>query len=297
LSISEAINSLCQRQALFQDCGKAVINTKISVVSFQLLGKLAMQSPGALVASSVFGGAVQIYSLTRGCVSMRVKTTYSELRQLSQEYFSNSGSLVISHILISITFALPTLYIAKTFGESNLGQFATAFQLVFLPSSLLGSSIGNVYFQRAARELNSCKSIWNLWVSTVRNASFIGIPVFIFVGIASPTALPFLLGSAWADTGKVAMLVTPAAFFSFISSPVDRTCVLVGAKLYSPLWHLARMLSTLAVIVISKTLKLNFFEFVGILSFQMSLLYVVDLLCERFFAKTIDSRCFAKTSH
>ena len=290
LSVSEALNSLCHRQTLFKDSSKAIIKSKISIVLFQLIGIFAIPPAGALVASSVFGGAIQIFSLTRGNVKIRVRTNYEELKQLVRHYFSNSGSLAISHILIGITFTLPTIYIAKTFGESKLGQFATAYQLVFLPSSLLGAAIGNVYFQRAAFQINNCQPILDLWNSTFRKSLAIGIPIFLIVGIASPSVLPIILGAAWEDTGKIAMIITPAAFFSFVSGPTDRTCILAGAKLYSLFWHLARAMSTLLVIKISKTFNLGFFQFLSLLSIQMAILYAVDLLCERRFATKLQTR-------
>src|SRR5690606_15587793 len=71
------------------------------------------------------------------------------IHRLSRAYSRLGGSLVISHVFLSCTAAIPSVFIAHAYGSEMLGQFALAFQAVYLPSALLGSAIGNVYYQRA----------------------------------------------------------------------------------------------------------------------------------------------------
>jgi hypothetical protein len=76
-----------------------------------------------------------------------------------------------------------------------------------------------------------------------------------------------------------------AAFFSFISAPMDRTSLVVGRLRYLPIWHAARALTTLCVIALAWVWALPFEALLALLAAQMSVLYAIDLFAEYSFAR------------
>jgi O-antigen/teichoic acid export membrane protein len=53
-------------------------------------------------------------------------------------------------LLNNISWQLPVLLLAVFFSQTLVGFYALAFRLIHLPMSLIGASLGKVFFQRAS---------------------------------------------------------------------------------------------------------------------------------------------------
>src|SRR4029079_6292625 len=118
----------------------------------------------------------------------------------------------------------------------------------FLPSGLVSAAIGNVYYQRAAKQWAEGQAFLPLWRDTLHKLALIGVPVYAAVVLLSKVAYPFIFGDQWRLAGEFATWMAMGAFFLFVSAPMDRTCLIVGAVSYSLMWGLFRLLSTLVLV-------------------------------------------------
>ena len=104
----------------------------------------------------------------------------------------------------------------------------------------------------------------------------IGIPVYGLVALVSGYAYPFVFGAQWHLAGEFATWMAVAALASFVSSPMDRTCLVVGAGSYLLLWSLLRAVSSIFVVWLAWTQGFEASSFIMVLSVQMFLLYAID---------------------
>jgi len=300
VSLSVAMQNFAQRRNQFRASSQAEIANKGAYMGAALAGYWIFAGPTGLMlatAASAVGKIAWLWRALRlaglgrrlaaGLPSSSSVGSTSSLRNMAGDYFRLSGSMVISHLLMSCTAIIPTLFIARAYGTATLGQFTLAAMTIYLPSGLIGNAIGQVYYQRAAEKWASGESFAGLWRSTALRLFLIAAPVYAVLALLAPWIYPIVFGANWALAGEYAALLSVGAFFSFATSPLDRACLVVGAWLYIPLWHAARVLSTAAVAWVAWMAEWEMRQFLELLVFQMSVLFLIDYWAEYRFSTRI----------
>ena len=159
-----------------------------------------------------------------------------------------------------------------------------------IPSTLIGNAIGQVYYQRAAANWADHVSIAPLWKSTARNLLLFGVPIYAVIALLSPYAYPFLFGEAWVLSGTMAQMLSVATCFSFASSPLDRTCLVVGAWWYPIFWHTFRASSALAVAMAAWKMAWSVQVFILAQAAILGMAYITDLIMGWRFSRMVP-RC------
>jgi O-antigen/teichoic acid export membrane protein len=188
-------------------------------------------------------------------------------------------------LLSSSALLLPFVAIAQLYDAEILGQFALVMTTIFLPSGLVGTAIGQVYYQRAARQWAEGKHFFPLWRDMVHNLLKIGVPIYAVVALLSEFAYPLVFGDQWFVAGEFAKWMSVAACVSFVSSPMDRTCLIVRAGFYSIVWSVYRLASTVVVIWIATALEFSPVSFVKAFVVQMCMTLGIDLGMSRRFSQ------------
>ncbi|MBM4009408.1 MAG: hypothetical protein FJ285_07440 [Planctomycetes bacterium] len=178
----------------------------------------------------------------------------------------------------------------RGFFACHLGQFATAYQLAFLPSALLGSSIGSVFFQRASLDFAERRAFAPMWRNTLVRTTWMGLPICILTALAGPYMFPVLLSAKWEQAGRIAAILSVPAFFAFVTGSVDRCWAIVGVNWYMPALQLLKSASSLAAAGAAHVFKLTFDRCLFLLAFQMSAIYVLDGYWEMRFVQEADAR-------
>ncbi len=289
ISFSIAIQNFAQRQGQYRHSSLSELANKGTYVGTALAGYWIFPTPAGLIMSTGLGAISKIIWLSRLWTNEPVienrrlnilpcldtKKTGS-MRLIARIYFRLSGSMVVSHLLLSCTAIIPSLFIARAYGNENLGQFALVASTIYLPSGLIGSAIGQVYYQRAAERRSTGKSFGDLWYVTAKKLIFVGLPIYTILAIISPWVYPFIFGASWVDAGRYASLMAIGAFFSFTTSPLDRGCLVVDAWWYVLGWHFSRALTTALVAWLAWVYSWNIYIFLTALIIQMSLMYLID---------------------
>jgi len=219
---------------------------------------------------------------------------------------SPAGHALVRDIIDAVLFVfclaggvgLPTfrrfLQLAKLDGyvasSHAIGQFATAYQLAFLPSALLGSSIGSVFFQRASLDFAERRAFAPMWRNTLVRTTWMGLPICILTALAGPYMFPVLLSAKWEQAGRIAAILSVPAFFAFVTGSVDRCWAIVGVNWYMPALQLLKSASSLAAAGAAHVFKLTFDRCLFLLAFQMSAIYVLDGYWEMRFVQEADAR-------
>jgi teichuronic acid exporter len=287
ICLSIGLQQAVQRRQDFRTTGISEVVGKGGYVASALTGVLWLPQIGGLMASSAISAGAKAFWLLR---KLRInRASYSNIAPLHavgvlKPYVRLAGSMSFSNLLGMITSAVPMIFIAKTYGADTLGQYGLVISTMYLPAGLLGNAIGQVYFQRAAQLYAHGEAFDNLWRTTAWQLARIGVPLYIVVAILSPWAYPFVFGDQWKPAGEYAMLMATAVGLSFITSPLDRTSLIIHAWWYLPLWHAARALTTIAVVWLAWYLQWPVKQFLIALNVQMSALYLSDWLAGRWFA-------------
>jgi O-antigen/teichoic acid export membrane protein len=275
-----AAQNNAQRRADFKTSGLSELVGKLAYVATGIIGALVHPGAGGLVVTTAVAavgksGFILLQRQTRERAPP--PTDAGAVRRVQRYYGRLATSTVASHVLSTSAFAIPQVAIARLYGADALGQFALVMATVFLPSGILGNAIGQVYYQRAAKQWAEGSMFLTLWRDMVRKLLMIGVPVFATVALLSEVAYPLVFGEQWRLAGEFGTWMATAAFVSFVSSPMDRTCLIVGAAYYSILWSAFRVLSTVVVVWLASELGLPLSSFIILFVGQMCLALCIDL--------------------
>lgn len=226
--VATAINDACtslgirfrQHRAIAQN---RVANTIVATCSSVILGALGWSSAGLLVAYllSQLCSSVMFLRLSvrfNAPLVLGSNARYKSLIRRHRDFalFSTPAGIAATALQSLPVFALSFL------GEAALlGAFTRARQLIFLPVSLIGSSLGQVFYTEASLALRTQGTFRSLYVKTFFILATLGaigvIGLFIF-------AVPFFtiyLGPKWAVAGEVARILSPLLLLRLVATPLS----------------------------------------------------------------------------
>jgi O-antigen/teichoic acid export membrane protein len=282
-SLALALHGWTQRQLLFRRSSEAEVVGKASYTITGFAGWFLLPGAGGLVMSYLGAALGKIVWLSRG-IRFASCGEYSDLMRMARAYMRLSGSLVLSHVLLACAVAIPSVFIARTYGSETLGQYALSYLVVCFPSTLLGGAIGNVYYQRASERWAQGFSFGDIWRSTAKKLLLIGLPIYGAAILTMRWLFPLLFGNVWGPAGYYGEILAISAFFSFATLPMSWACLVVGAWWYVPLWHSAKTVTTGMVAAMALFFQWNMDVFITVLVIQQIALYLIDYWAECRFA-------------
>lgn len=290
--LATGVQSMTQRQGNYKISGFSEIFSKLAYFITALINKFSIDAVSGLLMAFIcasFGKLTYLINKKKFNLRLESKIDYRKqfisLYNTTKNYKRFSLSIVYSTLICTITISLPAIFISHMYDKNVLGQYSIVLLTIYLPSSLIGGAIGQVYYQRAAEQWHSKENFLSLWKITSKKLVILGLPLYIFIALLSPWLYPFLLGDKWLETGMYARIMALGGFFSFISTPMDRSCVVVGALWYPPTWQTLRLLAVIIVIAVAWVTNCSIYSFLQILVSQASLMYIIDLFMEFSFSK------------
>lgn len=286
---AQASQQLSQRSEDFRRSGLSEVANRAgnSLVS---VGAGFLGWPGLWLGISTASGFVcKIFAVSGTLRSVAFNPLKSipagRLRIRQQRLEKLLGSMILSHSMLAITGLAPLAYVGYRYGESLTGQFALVIGTLALPTTLVGNAIGQVFYQRASQLFANGKSFDSLFLANAKLLLFIAVPAFLFVAVTGPFLYPLVFGSQWYAAGQTAQIYAVAAAFSFLTMPFDRSGLIVNAWWYGPGWQLARLVTTIGVLLISEMVSAHYLTFVSFLAAQSVCLYAVDVCASYLFSK------------
>lgn len=115
---------------------------------------------------------------------------------------------------------IPVIFLTTLYGATTLGIFALAQRIANLPLTMVATSIGDVFRQRASEEFARDGNCLRLFDQTLLRLSLLSSGPFILAAWISPWAFGIIFGSEWAESGHFVRLLVPALALRFVSNPL-----------------------------------------------------------------------------
>lgn len=126
-----------------------------------------------------------------------------------------------SALLNTASLQLPVLILSKYFDSGTAGLFFHAHKVLSLPMSMIGSSMGQVFFQQASKKSNDEIFISHFTYKTFKKLLFIGVAPLSIILVFGDIIFAFTFGSEWRISGQMAQLLSPWLLMVFIFSPIS----------------------------------------------------------------------------
>ena len=219
------LNAWAIRTASFRSLSKRRIWQSVWQVLLQLTIPAITPGPlGLLLGDSVGRGAGSI-TLARemaGYVKRHnLRLNFGMIRKAAGAYSRyptyGLGALLL-HISLSV---MPPVLIMAHFGAVVTGAYSFTSLVVGIASNVIGSSIGQVYFNKAAvLARTEPAELLSLFGRTSALCAVIAAGPFACLALFGPTLFATVFGANWVQAGAFARLLAVPYFVIFVASPV-----------------------------------------------------------------------------
>jgi O-antigen/teichoic acid export membrane protein len=236
---------------------KVLASSRIAQSAGMLGTQLGAGAANPIGATLIFGHLVgQITGIVtqvwRGMQSAELRlgpVDRSGVRRAAVSYARYPKYLVVGHVANALSSQLPVLLLAALFSPAVAGLYALAERVLVLPSSVIGSAIGDVYRQRAAAEYQQHGNCRALYVRTLRQLIALSVLPCVTIMSFGPRLFRLAFGTLWESAGSVASILAGMVFFQMISSPLSQTVYLAGMHRLDTAWQFARLAAATTAIL------------------------------------------------
>ena len=177
----------------------------------------------------------------------------------------------------ALSLNLNSFFLTSLFSLAVLGQYALVNKAVSVPLTLLGSSVSDAYFQRAARERNETGSAKNAFIQSAKYLSFIAVPVFLVLFFFGNEFFAFVFGESWRIAGSYAKILSFLVAVRLVASPLSVTMSTFEKQKTSLMLTLLQLVLMVVVFVVSTVFSLEMEKFLMLYTALMTLYYVLML--------------------
>ena len=148
-------------------------------------------------------------------------------------FISNAGSQLV-------------LVILRLFASlSAVGLFSVASRAVYLPTTLIASSMNQVFYEKAATELRTGR-LEHFVTRLLRIQAALGAPLLVLTAFDVKLLFGFFFGARWAEAGTYASLMVFAGYCYFISGWLDRLFDVQGRQRLSLILEISGNVASLS---------------------------------------------------
>lgn len=203
------------------------------VASATGLGYVGMV-PSGLVFSQIigqfFGLFPLLFSFLKHDRTLIRDINWAEMKSEAAEYqdFPKINSL---HAFCDVLKQSGEVFLLSYFYvKEKVGLHSRTIRLLFAPSSIIGSAIGQVFYQKASVCYQEGGNLQGLVKKVIAGLLAIAIPAFSVIAILGGDIFAWFLGEQWRQAGEYGQLLTPWLLLSFITSPVSQIPLIVNKQ-------------------------------------------------------------------
>ena len=286
LSLSVMFQLEAQRAMDFKG---SALSEAVSKVFYILSGVVFSVLPSGIgllltTGASAFGKMIALKAHVLTYQDFNNRQSKEDTLRLVSRYKLRSIGMVVSNCILTAATIVPLAFIGVNYGANSLGQYSLVISTIFLPSALIGSAVGSVFYQKAASFWNQNQKveITNLWRYTLGKLFFLSAPIYLVVFFICEWAYPFIFGPQWALSGELAKWISISAFFSFLAGPLDKITLIFKIGYYLPLIHFVRLVLISLVVLLCERNNASIDEFIVFFVGVMSFIYLMDIGVARF---------------
>ena len=189
---------------------------------------------GELILGTFLGNIISFFYLIFKTKNTFIGFSFNKYRLfiLSKRYIKFPKFMIASGFLENLSAQLPVFMISSFFGSYMLGLFSLSQRIVNVPLGIIGNSIGNVFRQEAARQLNLNGTCRELFINTFKKLVIIATLPFIMFYFIAPELFSFIFGKEWYKAGVYAQILTIIFYFQFITSPLSSMFMIAEKQQY-----------------------------------------------------------------
>lgn len=217
-----ALTQWAIREKLFQTIARTKVTQSISgAIAMVSLGFLGVRPLGLLIGK-IISQAGGITTLSRSIFKKKgfPRPPLGDIKRAALRYRKFPMYSTWSGMLNTLGSQIVPILLVAFFNPEVTGFFTMAQNVLFLPSTLIGQAVGQVFIQKAsvARYEGNLKEVS---METYSVLSQLGLFPILLLSLLSPDLFSFFLGARWVGAGIFARIMGFWVALSFICSPTS----------------------------------------------------------------------------
>ncbi|MEJ6951739.1 oligosaccharide flippase family protein [Natronospora cellulosivora (SeqCode)] len=219
-----------------------MINTGIYGFLAVVLGFMGFRIYGYFVAHIV-GQIVTLLNMKRNLPRIMFSFKLSNFKRIIKKNMKFVIYQTPTNIIGKFKSQLPILLINSFWGAEILGYYSITLKLLSVPTSLLASAIGRVFFQTSSAKKREGKKLGRFVHNTIKSGMKLGIiPMALLIGFGDVAVIIFL-GEEWALAGDFLRLLSLYYYFIFITNTTQGLVITLNKQEYAIVSLIAQIVS------------------------------------------------------
>lgn len=270
------LNYFNNRKKQYKDLAKATIIKSIVGAITQLSIGFVKQGATGLVSgtllSQLFANTKLFLNITKDKVLL-TKIKKVKIIALAKRYKDFPKYSMWAILANTLSQNLTNILISSFYSIATLGFYSFTQRILGMPSSLIGGSIGQVFFQQATKEKQETGKAIKTFNSTVKKLIIIGLPSFTVLFFIVEDLFAFVFGEEWRIAGTYATIVIPLFFIRFVVATVSAIDTIMERQNIFLLFNI--VLLTVGLLVIYFFRNDSFIIFLNAFSLSMGSIYLI----------------------
>jgi O-antigen/teichoic acid export membrane protein len=170
-----------------------------------------------------------------------------------------------------------SIMIVTAYGVQALGYYALVQRVLGAPSSLIGGSISQVFFQAAAEEKKRTGLAVTAFNKVFRTLTFLSAPIFIAIFFFSENLFLYVFGDSWKLSGEISKILSPLFAIQFVVVALTTINSVFEKQKISLAWQMSLLFTIVLSLHLSQAFGIKFKEFILIYTISVSFCYIILL--------------------
>jgi O-antigen/teichoic acid export membrane protein len=252
IGIFNLLNYFNSRKKYYKNIANAIILKSIIIAIIQLSVGFFKQGPSGLISGQIISQMFANLRLFKNIIqdkSFISKISKVKIIALAKRYKKFPKFSMQSEVLNNTSVQLPLLMLGSFFNIGVVGFYSLSHKLISMPMILIGSSIGQVFFQQAALAKDNKQQLALLTSKTYFKLLYIGIVPFSILISFSDYIFAFIFGSEWIVAGEYAQVLSLWILFVFITSPLSNLTSILEKQKEALYFNIIILISRVTVIL------------------------------------------------
>ena len=178
------LNYYSVRKKYYKSFAKSTILRSVAMVTVQLLVGYLYRGVSGLISGQLFSQFVVDLNLLKNILKDKIllsKISKVKILALAKRYKDFPKFSMWAILVNSLYQNITNILISTLYNTITLGFYSLAQRVLGIPFSLIGGSVGQVYFQEASKEVQLTGNARKSFNSTVKKLIFIGVPSFLIL--------------------------------------------------------------------------------------------------------------------
>jgi O-antigen/teichoic acid export membrane protein len=207
-----------------------IASTRVADSTITAAGQLGAGWTGFATAGSLIGATLIGATVSPLVLGVQIWRKYGDMFRKNvslqniidnlKRYYKFPVYSTGSTLLNTVSWQIPSFMLAIFFSADIVGFYALGFRILQLPMSLVGTAIGQVFFQRSAEAYKE-GHLASVVDEAFHRLVLLGLFPMLTLTLVGKAFAVIFFGEAWAEAGVYTQILGIWAFFWFISTPLS----------------------------------------------------------------------------